>query len=347
MYYRSDGTGNDEWVLFDVETDGLYPPIHIIEIAAQRFNGLHPSGEPFQVFIDHDIEIPPDATAIHGHTTEFIRSNGIAPSSAYAAFREFVAGRPLAAHYNSFDFARALTPELERLGEAPVGPRGICTWNLARRALPEHPSHALDALRSLYPLPRPEIAHTAIGDVAATAALLTDIIFPRLVPLGLDSWRKIAHFSDMKPVLRCRCFVEGSDYAAKQAEIDSARTENKRRKRIIEEVRSGQTKLADVLSEQGFLGDEAEVDFRGANFVFTGRMLWGTRPAAEKELAARGAALLKSSSVSDRVSHVVLGEHPDDGWQFRETKLRNALIRRLATGDRPVFLTETQFVSAL
>ena len=55
-----------EWVILDTETDGLYFPIHIVDVAAQRMRGLEPDGEPFQVFINHDIPIPADAFAIHG-----------------------------------------------------------------------------------------------------------------------------------------------------------------------------------------------------------------------------------------------------------------------------------------
>jgi DNA polymerase III epsilon subunit-like protein len=66
---------SENWTLVDTETDGLWAPIHVVEIAAQRFQGLMPVGEPFRVFINHDIEISPAATMVHGYTTDFIKAN--------------------------------------------------------------------------------------------------------------------------------------------------------------------------------------------------------------------------------------------------------------------------------
>lgn len=96
------------WTLIDTETDGLYDPIYVIDVAAQKFKGLRPVGEPFQVFINHGIEIPLDATAIHGYTTEFITRNGIDPVEAYRALRGYVAEDSVTSHYLTFDWNRVL-----------------------------------------------------------------------------------------------------------------------------------------------------------------------------------------------------------------------------------------------
>lgn len=47
-----------EWTLIDTETTGLFAPIHVVEVAAVRMRGWEPTGETFQAFLDHDIEIP-------------------------------------------------------------------------------------------------------------------------------------------------------------------------------------------------------------------------------------------------------------------------------------------------
>ncbi|MGD0251964.1 MAG: exonuclease domain-containing protein, partial [Verrucomicrobiota bacterium] len=61
---------SQRWVIVDTETDGLTAPIHVIEIAAQLMEGSQPYGDPFQIYLNHDVPIPAAATAIHGYTRE-------------------------------------------------------------------------------------------------------------------------------------------------------------------------------------------------------------------------------------------------------------------------------------
>ena len=160
-----------DWILVDTETDGLMAPIYAIEVAAQRFKELKPVGEPFRTFINHGINIPADATAVHGYTTEFIKQNGVEPKEAYNRLGEYISGAPIASHYLGFDWNRVLFPEWERLGLKPSGTRGFCTWRLAKRSLPEFPTHRLDFLRDHFDL-KCSKPHTAIGDVESVVAYL-------------------------------------------------------------------------------------------------------------------------------------------------------------------------------
>jgi DNA polymerase-3 subunit epsilon len=84
---------NAEWVIVDTETDGLFAPIHVVEIAAQRMVGWEPRGEPFRVFLDHDVFIPYEALAVHGYTREFLREHGQEPAHAHALFADFPVAR--------------------------------------------------------------------------------------------------------------------------------------------------------------------------------------------------------------------------------------------------------------
>jgi DNA polymerase III epsilon subunit-like protein len=210
------------WTLIDTETDGLYAPIHVIDIAAQKFHGLEPVGEPFQVLINHGIRIPPEATAVHGYTTDFILRHGIDPGRAYRALRSYIGNDPVVSHNVSFDWDRVLMPEWARLREEPIGRRGFCALLLSRRALPEHPTHRLDYLRDYHGLAcsRP---HSALGDVEATADLLTRIIFPRLTAVGFGSVDGVHEFVSLRPVLRCRCLIQGLDYEEEAQKARAAR----------------------------------------------------------------------------------------------------------------------------
>ena len=140
------------WAIIDTETDGLWPPIHVVEIAAQLMEGWEPCGDSFQVFLNHDVFIPPQVTAIHGYTQEFLREHGRPPIEAHTAFGRYVQNCPLAAHNLGFDWDRVLLPEWQRLGIAPIGQRGICTLLLSRRILFEAASHRLDVLKQKFSL---------------------------------------------------------------------------------------------------------------------------------------------------------------------------------------------------
>ena len=75
------------WVIIDVETDGLKEPIHVIEIAAQKMHGWEKYGVTFSRLINHNIEIPSKVSAIHGYTKEILKRDGDSPHSVYNDLR--------------------------------------------------------------------------------------------------------------------------------------------------------------------------------------------------------------------------------------------------------------------
>lgn len=197
-----------DWVIIDTETDGLVDPIHVVEIAAQRMSGWQPVGEKFRVLLNHGVPIPPEATAVHGYTTQFLRKHGIDPIAAHDRFREFVGGLPLVAHNLSFDWNRALFQEWLRLGLAPIGQRGFCTLMLSRRLVNECKSYRLDALRDTFRVSKVD-AHRAFADVGALVELFERVFRPRLEASGLVTFESIAEFSKKTPVAKCLCQVHG------------------------------------------------------------------------------------------------------------------------------------------
>lgn len=190
------------WVIVDTETDGLWPPIHVVEIAAQIMEGSEPCGEPFQVFLNHDVFIPPAVVAIHGYTQEFLQEHGRPPFEAHEAFREYVSDYPIVAHNLGFDWNRALLPEWERLRIAPIGRRGFCTMLLSRRILFETASHALDSLRGEFGLGE-GASHKALADVRTVVRLFTDLLRPRLESVSLTTFEEWAEFSGRTPLSDC------------------------------------------------------------------------------------------------------------------------------------------------
>jgi len=337
------------WTLIDTETDGLCPPIHVIEIAAQKFEGLKPIGTPFQIYINPGVKIPAEATAVHGYTTDFIELNGVTPEEAYMRLSAYIGDDSVVAHYLAFDWDRVLIPELFRLRKRPIGRRGFCSWLLARRALPEHPTHKLDYLRDSHSLScsRP---HSALGDVESTTDLLTRIIFPRLASIGYGTIERVEEFATLRPLLRCKCLIQGLDYEEEARKVLETKKEQRRLEKFLLEVECGQYPIPSLLIDHDLIEEEANIQFFGRTFLFTGKMAWGTRPEAVALIEERGGFVSKSKTISKEIDYFVLGEDKEKGWTslIHGGKLTAAFLKRF---KEPSFkykiVREEDFVTAL
>ena len=206
----------EKWVVVDTETDGFHEPVHVIEIAAQVMEGWSPSGPPFRVLINHGIQIDRQAQAIHGYSSEFLRSNGISPLEAHQMFARYVQGCPIVSHNLAFDWDRALFAEWKRLGLPVIGRRGFCSLMLSRRIIPEVESHGLDVLKQAFGL-ESNVSHKAHNDVATLVELLSTVIAPRLRKLSLDTYEMVGTFSalDTKKAREAVKATFGSDFVSR------------------------------------------------------------------------------------------------------------------------------------
>jgi len=193
---------NQRWVIVDTETDGLTNPIHVVEIAAQLMHGSEPIGEPFQVYLNHNVRISSKAFSIHGYSEEFLRRNGIQPVEAHEAFRKYAGESPIVAHNLGFDWNQALEPEWSRLGLKPIGCRGFCTVMLSRRVLIAEESYGLGDLKKRFGLAAGP-SHKAFADVAVVVRLFREILRPRLEAAGLTTFEAWQQFAQLKPVSKC------------------------------------------------------------------------------------------------------------------------------------------------
>ena len=346
-----------DWILVDTETDGLMSPIYAIEVAAQRFRDFEPIGEPLRVFINHDIEIPESATAVHGYTTQFIIQNGFAPEKAYDQLGKYINGDPIASHYLAFDWARVLFPEWGRLGISPLGTKGFCTWKLVKRALPEFPTHRLDFLRSQLGL-KCSRAHSALGDIEAVQDLLTRIVFPKLKGKGISTINDVVEFTQLHP-LRCRCMIQGLDYKIELERVEDEKGRQKEektvnrkkeeaRQRFIMDVQTGNYPLTKLINDFDLIEEDPVVCFKDRVFLFTGKMKWGSRSKAGLAVEKKGGKVSMAKQLSLETDYLVLGEDPEDGWTRRVAKLTQAFLRKLK-GTNPSFriILEKDFVGAL
>jgi DNA polymerase III epsilon subunit-like protein len=343
-----------EWVILDTETDGLSYPIHVVELAAQRMRGQEKAGDPFRVFLNHSVTIPPEATAVHGYTEEFLAKNGIDPRDAHERLRVYVEDRYVSAHFMRYDWNGALLPEWRRLRVNQIGRPGFCSWMLAKRTIPELHSHKLDLLRQHFTLPcsRP---HSAIGDVESVCALLAHLVFPRLAKLGIHTFDQIAQFATLTPVLRCHCLVSGRDYSAEAQRVREEKEQRNRecreRERLIASLQAGtMPSVPDFLRSRGFISEDPRIEFQDHTFLFTGKMVWGTRPEAIRLVKQLGGLVTESKVVSNKTDYLVLGEDTEKGWTtlLHGGKLTGAVCKMIADDDsRLQLILESDFIGAL
>ena len=177
------------WVLLDTETNGIQAPIYVVEIGAQKMNGWLPDGPPFRRLLNHNADIPPEASRVNGYTREILERDGEDPLAVYQDFATYAGQVPLVAYNLAFDWDNVLLPEWQRLGIAPIGQRGWCALELARRLLDPVPAGncKLQTLRQFYRLPE-RGAHTALGDVQTVVDLLGTVLRPLAEARGLHTW---------------------------------------------------------------------------------------------------------------------------------------------------------------
>ena len=175
-------------IVVDTETTGLDPlrGDRLVEIGCVEMFNHMPTGQTFHVYINPQRDMPQEAYAVHGLSSEFL-----ADKPPFAAvvdeFLAFIADAPLIIHNASFD-ASFLNAELDKIGRAALPrERLVDTLLLARR---KHPgvSNRLDDLCSRYAIDNSRrTKHGALLDAELLAEVYIDLIGARQSSLGLAS----------------------------------------------------------------------------------------------------------------------------------------------------------------
>lgn len=159
--------------VIDFETTGLSPAQgdRATEIAAVLLR----DGEVvdhYQSLMNAGLAIPPYIAQLTGISTAMVRQ---APPAAEVMreVADFVGAHPLVAHNAAFDgkFWDAELARIDRHRRQPFA----CSLLLARRLLPQAPSHKLGALIDFAKLPVAGRAHRALADAQMAASLLTHL----------------------------------------------------------------------------------------------------------------------------------------------------------------------------
>src|SRR2546421_1271697 len=167
-------------IVLDTETTGLDPlrGDRLVEIGCIEIYNRMPTGQTFHRYINPERDMPAEAFAVHGLSSEFLSSKPLF-TEVVEEFLEFIGDAPLVIHNASFDIA-FLNAELERIKRLPIArERLVDTLLLARR---KHPgvSNRLDDLCSRYAIDNSRrTKHGALLDAELLAEVYIDLIGAR------------------------------------------------------------------------------------------------------------------------------------------------------------------------
>ena len=165
----------ESFIVFDLETTGLYPDRHeIIEIAAIKVKRDSEEHEYFQTLVKIDGKIRKKISSLTGINQDMVSRDGVALQTALSEFLAFVGNLQMVAYNADFD-RKFLESSLVRIGAQPPNNRYVCALKMARLAWPGRSSYKLMDISGDGGLAVDD-SHRALGDcrraliVYATAA---------------------------------------------------------------------------------------------------------------------------------------------------------------------------------
>jgi DNA polymerase III subunit epsilon len=167
-------------IVLDTETTGLDPlrGDRLVEIGCVEIFNRMPTGQTFHRHLNPERDVPPEALAVHGLSSEFLASKPLFVEVA-DEFLDFIGDAPLVIHNASFDIS-FINAELDRLKRPAISrERLVDTLLLARR---KHPgvSNRLDDLCSRYAIDNSRrTKHSALLDAELLAEVYIDLIGAR------------------------------------------------------------------------------------------------------------------------------------------------------------------------
>jgi DNA polymerase-3 subunit epsilon len=176
-------------IVLDTETTGLNPRggDRLIELGCVELVNRYPTGREYHVFINPERDVPLEAQAVHGITTEFLLDKPLFGTLA-DEFLAFLGDASLIIHNASFDIG-FLNFELERTGKTQLSmDRVVDTLALARRKHPSGPN-SLDALCKRYGVDNTKrVKHGALMDSVLLAEVYLELLGERqgALTLGTD-----------------------------------------------------------------------------------------------------------------------------------------------------------------
>ena len=167
-------------IVLDTETTGLDPlrGDRLVEIGCVEMFNHMPTGQSYHVYLNPERDMPAEAFAVHGLSTEFLADKPLF-AAVVDDFLDFLGDAPLIIHNASFDIG-FINAELDKIKRKAIAKeRLVDTLLLARR---KHPgvSNRLDDLCSRYAIDNSKrTKHGALLDAELLAEVYIDLIGAR------------------------------------------------------------------------------------------------------------------------------------------------------------------------
>lgn len=190
-------------IVLDTETTGLDPGQghRLVEVGCVELLNRIPTGATFHAYLNPDRDMPAEAFAIHGLSTEFLKGHKRF-TEIVDEFLAFIGDAPLVIHNAGFDHA-FLCAELKRADRILIArERLVDTLLLARRKHPAGPNR-LDDLCVRYGIDNSRrTKHGALLDAEILAEVYVELIGARQAQLGLaeSGERRVNGIEGVAPV---------------------------------------------------------------------------------------------------------------------------------------------------
>lgn len=175
-------------IVLDTETTGLDYKTgdRLIEVGCIELVNRYPTGKEYHCFVNPERDVPEQARAVHGLSTEFLLDKPLFAAVA-KDFLDFIADDTLVIHNAPFDMG-FLNFELDRAGFPPIGmDRVVDTLAIARRKHPAGPN-TLDALCKRYGVDNSKrTKHGALVDSLLLAEVYVELLGERQAALVLQT----------------------------------------------------------------------------------------------------------------------------------------------------------------
>ena len=210
-------------IILDTETTGLNPADghKIVEIGCLEIINLIPTGRTYHQYINPERDIPPEATAVHGITIDFLADK---PTFSEIAdeFLDFIGDSTLVIHNANFDM-KFLNAELAKINYHKLKfSRTLCTMMLAREKFPGSPAN-LDALCRRFKVDNSSrVHHGALLDSELLADVYLELKGGRQTKLSLTAAKKLHAIEVTKkarPYKEPRVFTASSEELALHEEL--------------------------------------------------------------------------------------------------------------------------------
>jgi len=174
-------------ICLDIETTGLNPKDghRIIEIAAIEMVGKIKTGKFFHKFINPRRDVPDEAFAIHGISTEFLKDKPLF-DHIVDEFLQFIDGGKLVIHNAAFD-TKFINFELQLLGMPTLRNEVADSLLIARNKFPGSPA-SLDALCKRFNIDLSKrTKHGALLDTELLCDVYVELMGGLQVGFGFDA----------------------------------------------------------------------------------------------------------------------------------------------------------------